>query len=1820
MKRVVKLPKKAVAILLAIVLLLSSVLVSGNLVFAEGEKVSVSFLVEDTAKNPLKNAKITIFSDSSMDTGFKLDSEKSDEDGIATFSLDEIDVYYYLVEKDGMKSVSDSVTKTAPNATITMSYIVDCHTCNGAGEVICSTCSGTGKQYASDTCGDCNGTGKVSSSSPCETCAGTGFIHDEFLDSDVNCTECAGTGTISADVDCISCNGTGFVQTLVNCSTCAGNKKVECVDCFGTGKHEAYDYSVSLITSVVRKTKNNTVIDNFKDSSGNPITIDKSSIQISSSDSSVIAVDDNGSTVSAKGKAGSSATVTISIPFDKTNGYKPKVYNTVITVQRSNDAPMGYTQSELTYNGNSQNLLELNSDSSKIDVDFNSVQYTVTNTDNNVQTVFTGTEMPTATDAGTYQISVVDNDHLNAAEFVVEIAKAELTVKPLPGQTKEFGDVPNIDYEVVGAVNNEITKDNFVGGFTYQGYAVEAGDTAGENLIVPTTNFELDQTNDVNKNYLLPTANINPDKTTISVNEIKEGISVSLPDGYHKNAKTNDIWYNASYFTAGNEAVIINAPEGYLISKTTNYSDFGESVSFATEQDCEEITLYLKETIDSSSSNWGIMHNLIDWGAYLFEKTLGKTTFTTVKFGIDKTAPTMDQVTFKTENDNLFASIGRVLTFGSFFNKQIVADVDSSDDRSGVDNVVVKYDAISDEFAFTSDNNKHFVISSDETVTGRFYVKVTDNAGNNNSAENALATSSNSNIADDTSPVIMIENNAPVISKIESVADGRESVYTVNSKKVYSGDASFKFSIEDMESALYYTEITVNGVKLDKYQYFYGNNESATKNAYYEVNTSDFEAKEDTGAYTIQVHYSDAAGNDNTAEETIYVDRHAPIVKSFEITGIVGTKDDNEIPHNVEASSYGFYFKESANVEVIFGDYVENNEFLSGIKCVKIYLVDKDNGKLYQITKEGEMSEIETMDEVSAIPVSSLSSVDDELNDVKSFSFTVDKDFKGQVFAKAYDNVENDLTNNAAPEKAVEIIGEQLSFDTNGYQKPNGSIIESEEKHETQEKPHIVIKPKTEVVGKDNAGRDLYSTDVEVEISVADTYSGIKKIELSAKAEFDTANNYSHTLNIGKNVKDSDAINYVGDERENDWSIDSDDQNIATELSNTIIVSNDSNDIVIAVVLTDRAGNTSSESINFSIDKSKPIITVEYDNNNVQNGKYYQDSRIATITIKELNFTQELVEKSLYKLSEKYVVITEILDGENQNAESTFIKSKLKTATSENGTVTAYYEYTKIIKCSIQGDYSLTLTAMDNALNKDDFGRTDEFSVDTATPFIEVTFSPEEDSAATAGYFSAKREATVTITDRYFDSTHTTIAIKAVDNGKTIDAPTPTQWTKQTSDYKQSCTITFEKDGTYSFTVDSIDLSGKAATQNKVSDFTIDNTDPTIKVFINKEEVKNEDKLAYIKEVVPQVVVEDTNFSAEDTKVTLTAAIPKEETNLENQQTPISNDSEKKRENGMTYDYKNFSDEDGKTRKYDNIYTLTVETKDKAGRKIEPVTVQFSINRFGSNYVYDKAIVGSYFPKAPVIQITEVSVNPLDFNNKKTFVEVDSLSGNIQKLVSKDTIIQTVKAGEKNWYEYRYAIPSKCFETDDIYNIKLSSVDTAKRYSTNVNSDINNDEIHFTVDTTKPYFNVTNYKENDASVHEDNFVLKLRLLDDTSGIMMYKVLFDGEEYQATANNNTYENAIDLEIPIKGAEKLSDAAGRQLEITVFDAASNNIDGETFSVRISTNFWVNSLAKIQDFYHNTPVFWGTMGGIVLVAGGITWFAINRKKRKALSKESA
>lgn len=1793
---------KLLSVLLAVLMVASSFPVAAGSAFAadDEEMITVEFKVTDSAEQPVNGAKIEVVDDKSDEVLTKhtlIDKIKNtyetNEKGEASFEIKKVDVYSYTITADDMFDKTDNFTikktedgKVEP-VKVSMEYKITCKKCNGDGEIQCPVCEGRGKVLK-----------------PCEICNGTGYTRVKCpvcngVDS-AACERCSGKGDVEAE-----CPVNAEPEEFITCKKCGGNKKITCPECNGDKIIAAKDFrfyfnSTGIDIFFKGKVLNPVVVEPLPDGEG------KSQGKITYfSNNKNIAVDPDTGEVTATKNAqkGDSATITAVIAFDKENGYKAKKAEYTVTVVQS---PTGISN-ELKVNTKAKYQAK---GLDFVENENNLKEYKITYYDENKNALSglpenVGKYYAMVSAEGYSEQRVPSED----TEFL-EITPAELTIIPDKGQSKEYGEdykityqysADNINFDENFDVNK---KPIFTGKLSYQ-YDTTYPDEAGEHDIINDINdkLRLDDSKEINNNYEIIKF---IDNVKITVKEIKliKDI-VELPTGAYNG------WYNKEYFEKNGE-LQIKAPNGYKISKTfINYSD---SVIFKDkdEQSVGEVTLYLKNL------------NFPNNNSRLYCQTK-------VKFGIDTTAPKLKYgedgkkpIEFEHDNDSKLASIGRLLTFGNFFNEKITATVTADDENKDKHNkdissgiaensyemwlgtqevtkaeVEGESDIIIDHVKanFTSDKNKlSYTYTGKEKLEGNVFVSVKDNAGNE--LENEKVSQSNAEGLENTG--FMIENNKPYLEGSKIEVDYDKNKVRTNGKDVYSGDVTFKFTAKDVDSGLYNVDIRVNGELaagsgLVIPEEDAPNAKEAVTSKNYEVSTANFKK---AASYKIIITVADNAGNTDEFEKTIHIDRQAPVVTGFKITG-TGTKDSDEVPQKVISTSYGFYFKESADVTVSFEDAGTDVDWASGVAKVKIYLQDK-SGAIYQVNRDKSLTDVKSVSDVTEITLPSVSNE-------TSFTFSINQDFKGQIYAMAYDAVENYPKNSERPSGYTDDM-----FTKDGYQKPDGDIIESLEKHNLS---YAINFNAPETKNKDKDGTPLYSDldnkGINLDLTVSDTYSGIKSISVEVSAPYDTAENFKHKVTVGKNAKDSGALTYDNSgTRENDWVITDTDENLATEMKNTINITNNSNDIEVKVTLVDRASHESTKSYKLSIDKTKPEIEITYKNNDVQNGKYYQDDRTATVTVRELNLSTP-AQFNITALCDK----TDIKPSEQALAElikKTYDKKnfeKFHKEAGEDGKKTEYYEFIFEIPAKTQGDYEITASVTDNAGNKSDYNRVDRFSVDTTTPFITVTF--DNDQSRNGNYFATKRTATITVTDRYFDPTQSPVVINSTDNGDKISAPSQSGWSKQNSKYEQSCTVDFSKDGKYSFTVDTTDLSGKQATQYTVSDFIIDNTDPTIKLYINNKEVKDGENRAYIDEVMPKVVVEDTNFSQTDTKVTITPVIAKDKTNFGYESTLISKKA--KYENGMTYVFNNFTGEDGKERKYDNIYNLDVSTIDKSGHTTKAQRITFSVNRYGSVYICKP---NRYYAEKPVIQVEEINVNPINFKSKETYVNVISSSGKTQTLKSKDLIIQKQEASDKNWYSYLYAIPSSCFDVDDVYSIKLSSKDNAKRVSTNIN-DANKKDIMFTVDTTNPYFEVTNYIENE-NIKADSKELEIALMDDTSGVASYSILFDGQPIE-DFDTKIYENKVNFKFNVKGATALRDAKGRQLEVRITDAAGrtntmSENDKSTFNVRISSNVFVEALATMQDFYQKTAAFWCTVAGIIAVIGIAIWIILAKKKKKS------
>ena len=1065
---------------------------------------------------------------------------------------------------------------------------------------------------------------------------------------------------------------------------------------------------------------------------------------------------------------------------------------------------------------------------------------------------------------------------------------------------------------------------------------------------------------------------------------------------------------------------------------------------------------------------------------------------------IDTTNANIIGYEITTINDSPLDKVLNFLTFGIFFNEQVKIAVTAEDANasSGVKTITLYVDGAEFATQNVDENNKTtFTVTASELTANSVYAAdisavATDNVGNA-TAEAVIPTTVNSNIKDTS---LMLENVAPTVNVTFAAAATDKNEATKDDKDWYASDVVFTVTAGDVNSGVRNVTITINDTELVNDNYYNDEGtDTETHEEVYTVSTANATRAAD-GSYTIKVSVTDNAGNVNdTYSKTIYKDIDNPYITGFdfEATDYI---EGSETTTTVEVTDYGFYFKADTNVIISANDV----EPTAGIKSITYYTVDYTNDSA------GVKSEEKTV----------LVNAEDKI------TITIPANFKGQIYAKATDNVLNV---------------------TDTFVNPNSAIVESAAKHEEEE--HISF-AKAETKYTANDGTELYSGTVDVEITVTDTYSGIREIEWSVVAPYDTENNQNGkvTLNNDKSVVEG---------TETDWEQTKTEINLVTEMKKTITVANNSNNIVVKVKMTDRAGNTSEEEIEFSIDTTAPVITVEYDNNTPDETytNIYKENRTATITVTERNFKAEDV---VYAITNTDGAIPAL---------SSWTEHKNTESPDES-------YYTATIAYTADGDYTFDISYADLAANVANVITQHVFTIDKTVPIVTVVY--DNNSALNGNYYNADRTATITIKEHNFDSARVSVIGVATDDGLTSTFPTISSW-KDNGNDTYTATIAYTADSKYSFDIEFYDKAGNSIADYSTEEFYVDKTAPNLEI------TGVADKSANNGDIIPVITYSDTNFNKDNVTITLVG--------VNNGKVEYSG-TYKDITNGQTYTYANFE----KVQSVDDIYTLTVALTDFAGNETT-MTISFSANRYGSVYDLSKVedVISKYLQNEQDIVFTETNVDSLE---REGIIIKLTKNGTPTTLVEGTDYTVEVTGGNGEWSVYTYTISKSLFADDGTYSISIYSVDAAGNVNENIDES-KEAEISFGIDKTKPVIvpiDLESGKQYPVEGKEVSIEIKDNLvLEDV------KIYLNGEEVEYTVEGETYTFFIPESNNVQDVKIIAtDAAGNEYELAVEDFL------------VSTNIFVR-------WYNNTPLFVGSIIGVVVLALGIAIFIIFGKKKK-------
>ena len=1125
----------------------------------------------------------------------------------------------------------------------------------------------------------------------------------------------------------------------------------------------------------------------------------------------------------------------------------------------------------------------------------------------------------------------------------------------------------------------------------------------------------------------------------------------------------------------------------------------------------------------------------------------------TYEFSIDNTAPKPD--TFTISGESSTDKILKFLTFGIYSKKEIKVNVTANDKNpsSGIKTYTL-YELKNDEYRQISDpttDGNFTLVNRDEAYN--LFVRVTDKFDNESDYYTFDYTGNKQDSYTATYDEAERPKKAPELvsyngtDKFSDLTVTPENFKHQDNKGLFSYKKNgelFNIKLSESLSALSEATVTVNkdgsAKSFSETITFDTTSEDAKKKDCkldYDLklakvfNDIGVSGSDISGKYTIKVKATNNASvtrDDYTYEFSI--DNTAPVITLFAIEN----GSQNPIVDETSSQEYRYYFQHNTNVTVTAKDSA------SGVKEIHFRAYDV-------VKKDNAVDETKT--------------VSSNNNAV----FEVPANFKGEIYAYAVDKFDN-----SSIDKNIQGEGEK---------KPDDLIVETQQHHNGNAS---VTMSRAKASYKDNSGLDLYSGNVNARVVFEDTYAGIKDATITV---YDYTNAVTGTIyaEIGNDgsIEKTEVTGSVNNIIFNDDYTTSKD-NLLPKLVIDYVVTNNSNNIKITTSMTDRAGNkTDNVKDSLSIDKTKPVIDVKYDNNEhttYGGNDYYKADRTATVTVTERNFDESLVEAAIMRNGGRYTTIGGWTHNNN-------------TADPDKSTHVAKIVY------NTDGDFTFDIAVKDKAMNSADKFTQQKFTVDKTAPVIDVSF--DNNSAKNGNYYKADRTATIKITEHNFNSGSQYVNIPVTAEGTT--APSVVGWSGSGDDH--NATVSFNKDGKYSFTVDYTDLAGNKAVQKKVDSFYIDKTAPEVEI------TGVADHQAYNGTVAPVVTYRDDNFTDDHdfrfTKIDINGK---------------SDDTSKfdydTGGNGVTefiYKYRDFAE----VLENDGIYNFTVELSDKAGNSTSK-SVTFSVNRFGSTFrttdePTEKLINNGYTNAEQDIVVEEINVTPLT----KHSVTLAKSGGNSTELVENTDYTFTSSNNGNEWCKSVYTVNKKNFSDEAAYTVTIMSVDKAKNTNNNrmADSSLSTEQknkrecaISFVVDKTSPLVSITGIKDNElykeASkkvkiVCEDDNLDKSKLVVTLDN----KKLAEGEDYTIVDDKDgSIAGMLTAEIVLKAE---TGGIKENLKVTIGDLAGNTGEKSVDNFILSANIF-------QRFFANPVLVICTFAGLALVIAAVIFFVAKKRKK--------
>lgn len=529
----------------------------------------------------------------------------------------------------------------------------------------------------------------------------------------------------------------------------------------------------------------------------------------------------------------------------------------------------------------------------------------------------------------------------------------------------------------------------------------------------------------------------------------------------------------------------------------------------------------------------------------------------------------------------------------------------------------------------------------------------------------------------------------------------------------------------------------------------------------------------------------------------------------------------------------------------------------------------------------------------------------------------------------------------------------------------------------------------------------------ELKITSSDETSGVKNV-------------YYYISNTTEPLESNGLIDVNALEKEADWKS----YNSVVDLLSEEVTKN-----VIYAKVVDRAGNSAYVATNGLIfDGAKPVLTptiVTKDNNGYYNGNV--EIKLDVLDAEPYSGIQKItyVVQNGNEVTDEGTLFTFKPASEGNPKHSELVSTWDSSKQNKNVIVNAADNNSDNVK--------VTFTVVDNAGNIAE--SVVDLKIDITVPVITVSYNNNAgDTTFTDGvYYNTDRTATITVTERHFDSERVVLTITNTDG--TI--PALSEWTKTSNgtgngdDATHTATVTFSADGDYTFDISCTDVAENANAAVNYGEsqaptaFTIDKTAPIISVSYDNNEALNDNY--YKADRTATITIQEHNFEASRVSPILTAT---------DDGTTVSNPTVSGwSSSGDTHTaYINYSS--------DALYTFDIEYADKAGNVIADVAEQ--------TFYVDKTT-----PQVSITEIVDQSANNAEiigFVITATDTNFDVFTPVLTAVVQTENGFTTTELDVASISEITngqvYTVDN--LESDGIYSITCTAVDKAGNEYTEV--------------------------------------------------------------------------------------------------------------------------------------------------------------------------